>query len=152
MRHDGRRRLPRGLFAAGLAAVVVALAGCGKRDWLETYPVTGKVLVDGKPAKGAMVSFHPKTQVGNKSYVPSAQADDNGEFSLATYMTGDGAPAGEYDVTVVWPVRFNPISTLWEGDKLSGRYASREKSTLRVTVEKQPQQLPPFDLSSGAGK
>ena len=151
MRHDDRRRAVRGLFALALTALVV-VAGCGKKGWLETYPVKGSLLVDGKPAKGATVSFHPKEIVGDKPYLPTGRTDDNGEFSLATFVTDDGAPAGEYDVTVVWHVRYNPISTLWEGDKLNGQYATKAKSTLRVTVEKRPQQLPPFELTAPAPK
>jgi hypothetical protein len=152
MRYGSWWRGVRGLFGAALAALVVVLVGCGKKGWLETYPVKGTVMVDGKPAKGATVSFHPKEVIGDKSYIPTGQTNENGEFSLSTYMTDDGAPAGEYDVTVVWHVRYNPISTLWEGDKLNGRYADKTKTTLRVTVEKQPQQLAPFELSSGSTK
>jgi hypothetical protein len=152
MRHADRRRAVRGLFVAAFAALVGVLAGCGKRGWLETYPVKGTVLVDGKAAKGATVSFHPREATGDKPYLPTGQTDENGEFSLSTFVTNDGAPAGEYDVTVVWSVRYNPISTLWEGDKLNGQYADKSKSTLRVSVEKHPQQLPPFELTSGGSK
>jgi hypothetical protein len=152
MRRDTRGRAARALSGAALAALVVVLAGCGKRGWLETYPVKGTVLVDGKPAKGAAVSFHPREAVGGRPHLPTGQTDENGEFRLSTFVTDDGAPAGEYEVTVVWPVRYNPISTLWEGDKLSGRYADKGKSTLRVSVEKGPQQLPPFELTSAGPK
>ena len=152
MRHGDWRRAVRGLFVTALAALVVVLAGCGKKGWVETYPVKGTVRVDGKPANGATVSFYPKEIVGDKPYHPSGQTNENGEFNLSTFVTDDGAPAGEYDVTITWPVRYNPISTLWEGDKLNGQYANKEKTTLRVKVEKQPQQLPPFELSSGSKK
>jgi len=151
MRHGVWGRAARSLFGAALAAFVVVLAGCGKRGWLETYPVKGTVLVDGKPAKDAMLSFHPKETVEGKPHLPAGRTNENGEFNLSTFVTDDGAPAGEYDVTIVWPVRHNPISTLWEGDKLGGQYA-KGKSTLRVTIEKKPQQLPPFELTSGGSK
>jgi hypothetical protein len=149
MRRHDRRRFLRFLSGGALALLVVLLAGCGKRGWLETYPVKGTVLVGGKAAPGATVSFHPKEMQGDKPYLPTGQTDENGEFTLATFVSGDGAPAGEYDVTIIWPVRYNPISTLWEGDKLDGRYADKAKSTLHVTVEKKPQQLPPFELIAG---
>jgi len=149
--------LPEGSWAVrGLGALTLALivfsAGCAKRGWLETYPVRGIVLVDGKPAKDAIVTFHPKEQTGDRPYLPTGQTNENGEFALATFVAGDGVPTGEYSVTVVWPVRRNPISTLWEGDKLNGRYANKGKTTLRVTVEKQPLQLPPFELTSDPKK
>jgi hypothetical protein len=141
-----------GPFVIALAALVGILSGCSKRGWLETYPVKGAVLVDGKPAKDAMVTFHPKETVGDRPYLPTGQTNENGEFALGTFVAGDGAPAGEYDITIVWPVRHNPISTLWEGDKLNGRYANRAKTTLRITVEKQALQLPPFELTGDPKK
>jgi hypothetical protein len=152
MRQRDWRRTVRGLFGIALAAFIGLLTGCGKKGWLETYPVKGTVLVDGKPAKDVMVSFHPKEITGDKPYVPTGQTDEKGEFNLSTYVTNDGAPAGEYDVTIVWPERYNPISTLWEGDKLNKQYSDKTKTPLRVTVEKQPQQLPPFELTSGSKK
>jgi hypothetical protein len=149
------RRVLSGSAARRLSAVALAalllLPACGKSDRVETFPVKGKVLVDGKPAKGAHVAFHPK-EATDRPYAPSAQTDDNGEFSLATFVTGDGAPAGEYDVTIVVPIRYNPISTLWEGDKLNGKYSKKETPAKRITVEKRPQDLPPFELSTTAPK
>jgi hypothetical protein len=71
---------------------------------------------------------------------------------MVTAYSPDGAPSGEYAVTIVWPVRHNPISTLWEGDRLNGRYADKAKTTLRITVEKQPLQLPPFELTGSTKK
>jgi hypothetical protein len=152
MRRHDRRRAVRGLFGIALAVLVAVSAGCAKRGWLETYPVRGTVLVDGKPAKDAMITFHPKAMTGDRPYLPSAQTNENGEFSAGTFAAGDGAPTGEYEITIVWPVRRNPVSTLWEGDKLNGRYANKAKTTLRVTVEKQPLQLPPFELTADPKK
>jgi hypothetical protein len=140
-------RAARRLSAVALVALLSVLPACRKSDRVETYPVKGKLLVDGKPAKGANVTFHPR-EATNPPYAPTGQADENGEFSIATFVAGDGAPAGEYDVTVVWPVRYNPISTLWEGDKLGGRYGKKENPAKRVTVEKRPQELAPFEFST----
>src|SRR5262245_11855814 len=140
------------LFGSTLALLVVSLAGCGKKGWLETYPVKGTVLVGGKAAQAATVSFHPREMQGDRPYLPTAQTDENGQFSLGTFVAGDGAPAGEYDVTILWPVRYNPISTPWEADKLDGSNADKAKSTLRVTGAKHPQELPPFELTAGATK
>jgi hypothetical protein len=152
MGHDDWGRTVRGLCGVAFGVLAVLLAGCGKKGWLETYPVKGTVLVDGKPAKDVMLTFHPKEQMGDRPYIPSGRTNDNGEFNVSTFVTDDGAPAGEYDVTIVWPVRFNPMSTLWEGDKLNGRYSNKANTTLRVTVEKRPQELPPFELTSAPPK
>jgi len=152
MRYRGWAWAVRGPLMLGLVLLVALLPGCRKKGWLETYPVKGAVLVDGKPAKDVFVSFHPKEGVGDRPYLPSGQTNENGEFVLSTFVEGDGAPAGEYDVTVTWPVRFNPISTLWEGDKLNGRYRDKAKPAVTITIEKKPQELAPFELKSGGGR
>jgi hypothetical protein len=132
-----------------LLGLVVLLPGCAKQGWLDTYPVKGTILVDGRPAKEVVVSFHPKEDTGNRPYLPSGRTNERGEFVLSTFAEGDGAPACEYDVTIEWPVRYNPISTLWEGDKLNGRYSNQTKPAATVTIEKKRQELAPFELKSG---
>jgi hypothetical protein len=147
-----REKAGRAPLLFGLVVLGALLPGCGKKGWLETYPVKGTILVDGQPAKEVFVSFHPKEDVGNRPYFPSGRTNENGEFVLSTFVEGDGAPAGEYDVTVTWPVRYNPISTLWEGDKLKGQYSNKAKPAATVTIEKKPQELAPFELKSGGPK
>src|SRR3954469_24030102 len=129
--------------------LVVLLAGCGKKHvWLDTYQVKGAVLVDGKPAAKVFIAMHPKKVSDERPYVCNGESNENGEFVMSTFVTGDGVPAGEYDVTFTWPVRKNPISTLWEGDNLKGRYADKAKSTFKVTIEPKEQKLEPFKLTT----
>jgi hypothetical protein len=142
----------RGPMGACFVLLALVIAGCSKPGWLETYPVKGVVRVDGKPAKDAMITFHPREQTGERPYIPTGKTNENGEFTLSTFVADDGAPAGEYDVTITWPVRYNPISTLWEGDKLKGRYEKKQNSPFHVTIEKKPQELPPFELSTTGSK
>jgi hypothetical protein len=85
------------LFFAGLS-----LAGCSKRhaDRQDVHPVAGQVTYNGKPAAGALVVFHPQDPaVGELK--PNARADQQGNYTLSTYSAGDGAPAGQYKVTVI---------------------------------------------------
>ena len=87
-----------------LAVALVALSevGCGKSgDAL--VPVSGHVIVNGKPAAGAAVVFHPVDQSGTGTR-PLAQVDERGEFHLTTAKSGDGAVPGEYRVTLTWYV------------------------------------------------
>src|SRR5262245_25115697 len=158
MRWRGRGRLLRCLLASALVTLTVFLSSCGRKDRLGVYPVKGKILVDGKPAEGACISLFPKNAPerdefgkdasGNLPYFPSGRADEKGEFALSTLVSGDGAPAGEYAVNITWPVRYNLVSKLWEGDKLKGRYGDRKKPALHTTIEPQAQELPPFELKS----
>jgi hypothetical protein len=116
-------------------------------------PVRGKVLQKGSPVPGATVFFHPKD--GDiKSLRPSGQTGDDGSFTLTTGVK-NGAPAGEYAVTVVWPgePKEGPkkkMSTeapeVERPDRLSGRYADPKTSGLAATVKTGKNELAPFEL------
>jgi len=126
-------------------AVVVFASGCGNGR-LKVYPVTGQILVDGKPADGAFVVFHPQDG-GKDAPRPSATTEADGTFRLTTYDTGDGAPAGTYRVTIVWRPR--PKNHL-EGDKpdrLKERYAVEANSKITANIEKAATNLEPFQLT-----
>ena len=78
-----------------------ALAGSGCEERLSVYPVHGKLLIAGMPAGHASVFFYPKNP--GQQRIPVAITASDGTFRLTTLRSGDGAPAGDYDVTVVWP-------------------------------------------------
>ena len=141
-------RALRGPLVIALSLIVLSTGCKKKKGWLETYEVKGVILVDGKPASKVFITLHPKNLSDDRPYTCFGQSDENGEFVMSTFVNGDGAPAGEYDVTFTWPLRKNPISTLWEGDKLNGRYKDKAKSVFQVTIEKEPQELPPFKLTT----
>src|SRR5438552_470087 len=87
-------------FAGVLGVISLTVApGCSKGGRKEVHPVQGQVLVNTAPASGALLTFHPVSGSPNDPR-PSAQADDQGRFSLTTYASGDGAPEGEYEVAV----------------------------------------------------
>jgi hypothetical protein len=133
-----------------LLAGAASLVSCSKNGKLPVYPTKGKILIDGKPAKDAFIQFYPRDGIGTGAPCPYGQTDENGTFALSTHVSGDGAPAGEYDVTITWPARFSIMTNSWEGDKLKGRYNDRSKPSFQVTVEKKPQELPPFELKSSS--
>lgn len=112
----------------------VCLAGCGSRDKLKLYPVAGTLLVSGEPAANAKIAFHPLSP--GAAALPVATTAPDGTFRLTTYAAGDGAPAGEYAVTVVWPDDSLPVDECVEAahDRLQGRYADPTKTKLRATV------------------
>jgi hypothetical protein len=90
--------------AAGVALLLLTVVGgCGWGHDAEAppvFPVSGQVTFNGRPAAGAYVVFHPK---GASPGIPAPRAnvDAQGKFALGTYAAQDGAPAGEYAVTVV---------------------------------------------------
>lgn len=140
---------PVGRLAGVLSLVVACLlvSACGKRG-KTCYPVKGKVLLDGKPAKDVMVIFHPKDESDPERAAPSAQVDENGDFVLSTVAHNDGAPAGEYSVTFTWREASGLLKNQFDGpDRLKGRYADPKKNLFPVTIEPKPTELPPFNLS-----
>jgi hypothetical protein len=138
-----------------VAASLLAVAGCGGGQ-IATYPVVGTVLVDGRPAEGAMVIFVPtSTEPEAERKRPFGIANAEGKFGLMTFEQDDGAPAGEYKVLVQWPAPGRPTDEQRGGrrgavgaDRLQGRYFNLEKTTLTATVEEQSNELPPFELKS----
>lgn len=110
-----------------LAAV---LASCSKApDKPATYPVTGRVTFEGNPAAGAVVILHPTNASAER---PRAKADAKGEFTLTTFANGDGAPAGEYAVTVEWrKADDHPEQGV---DLLPAAYGDPKTSKLRATI------------------
>jgi hypothetical protein len=134
---------------AGGLALCALLVGCGGDGRPACHPVTGKVLVDGKPAVRAVVAFHPLApQADGQSYGPSTITGDDGGFRLTTFDAGDGAPAGEYAVTVVATYVVKGGQDVAVSDLLGGRYADPKTTPLKVTVKEGDNVLQPFDLKS----
>jgi hypothetical protein len=130
---------------------LVAAPGCGDDDGrVNVYPVSGRVLVKGQPADGAQVAFYPTAAElqGPKMPVPAATTDANGVFRLQSYELEDGAPAGEFKVTVAWPAPPAPnASGVFDlKDRLGGRYSNPQTSKLTARVEEGGGEIPPFEL------
>lgn len=84
-----------------LVAVLVlgsfVLTGCGGgADRPAMVPVSGTVSYNGSPVEGATVTFAAGTSARSSTGV----TDSGGKFRLTTFDTNDGAPAGEYTVTI----------------------------------------------------
>lgn len=80
------------ILIAGFAGLLAA--GCSKPA--ETgVAVEGRVQVNGKPAAGAIVTFHPVNAAADAER-PSSQAGEDGTYRIAS------AAPGEYRVTVAW--------------------------------------------------
>jgi hypothetical protein len=128
------------------AALGLALAGCSRSDRIPVYPVHGKVRVGGEPAAEAFVEFHPAEGNPAPAWIVG-QVDGEGNFALSTYVSGDGAPEGEYIVTITWKKRGGPLNEFSGPDRLKGRYADPKTSKLRFRVEKKSlNEVPPYDL------
>jgi hypothetical protein len=136
-------------FAAVPIVVLVGLAGCAKDSADGVYPVRGKILYNGRPVANAQVTFHPVNDATPKGVRPVGKVDKQGQFALTSFKDGDGAPAGEYRVTVVWYLarQTRPVSDeTASANYLPPKYASVETSNLSVTVTPGTNELRPFEL------
>src|SRR5262249_442728 len=141
-----------------LAVAVVALASCGDgRNLRKVYPVKGKILVNGQPAHECQIYLHRTTEDDHPSkVVPQATTNEAGEFQLTTYQANDGGPEGEYVATIEWRTRtgLGSLGNFDGPDRLGGAYAKADKTKglpgFVIKVERQPLELPPFQLTQSA--
>jgi hypothetical protein len=100
----------------------------------------------GKPVVGAAIVFHPVENPGDSRHKPAGVTDAQGNFSLTTYLENDGAPAGEYAVTMEWrPVPKTPLEPE-KPDRLRGKFRDPKTSPFKATVKEGTNELPPFKL------
>jgi hypothetical protein len=79
-----------------LIAVLLCVGCSGRTAGLKTVPVTGNVTYKGGPVAEAQVSF-----LGDGKTRPAiAITDEQGNFTLTTSRSGDGAVPGKHAVTV----------------------------------------------------
>jgi hypothetical protein len=126
-----------------LAGAPLLQASCSGR--IPVYPVSGKVLFQGRPAQGAVVQFHPQEGT-DTTLAPRGEVDADGTFRLTTYQHQDGAPAGRYAVTVFWGV---PSKGGDQFDRVlvPQRYLNPATSGLTAEVPNRAIDLPPFQLT-----
>lgn len=140
--NDSRVYLP----AALLLPLVGTLLGCsGGEPRPDVQPVTGSLTINGQPAEGAILSFHPVDgqNFDRRGSRPRAIVEGDGTFTVSTYGDGDGAPAGQYAVSIVWltnPESANPV------DQLGGRFANPQQSEWRVQIEEGDNRLEPHRI------
>lgn len=138
-----------------LPALTVTFIGCGGEtegqrldrlvpNALGTTKVTGSVLVDGQPVKDLWVTLHPKNPKIQER--PRGQTDQNGKFALQTYTSGDGAPDGEWALTIAWLTYIKRDSDWGGEDKLKNQYNDPKTTPFKVTVAGTPLELPTFEL------
>lgn len=129
------------LVLVGFATVMLSSCGGGPKggERIQIFPVHGEVFIDGKPGKDAFVFLHPKQPVDNpnpgRPIASLARVNEKGEFKISTYESGDGAPPGEYTISVTWNEATGIMKDRFDGpDRLKGRYADPEKTGFKVEV------------------
>lgn len=143
---------------AAWSIVAVGTGGCSKSSPLpselaDLAPVSGRVSFEGKPTPGAAVEFIPANgDPSARNPVVGAIVKEDGSFklkSVAKQTSREGAPPGEYVVTVSWTPPLNPKDR--ESDlspeMLPGKYQDPKESGLRYTVKSGKNEIPPIELT-----
>ena len=141
MVHSGwRSSTTWGAVLVASAAVFCSSCGDGKVR-KATVPVEGKVFWKSEktPAVHAQVVFRPKGDPKPEDWpdgFPRATVGADGSFKLTTYQNHDGAPEGEYDVLLHWPLKKRAQKEEDEErpgeDRLEGRYTDTPHWQKRV--------------------
>jgi hypothetical protein len=129
-----------------LAVIAVLCSSCGETpiERITVFPVKGQVLLNGKPVKGALVTFHPISSALPKNITPTGHTDENGDFAITTYEKEDGAPAGDYGVTIT--MKTNPSKRQTVHEPLKGKYSDSAHPRFQAHINQQPNQLPTYQL------
>lgn len=138
----------RAALVAALVALVALVAGCEKpSNRVPVYPAGGTLTHNDKPAVGAIVILHPSDPAA-APIKPRGKVGADGTFRLTTYETGDGAPAGEYAVTVYWPKPPAPGQPDNDDgpDLFNGKHLRPEAPVARVTVAAGDNALAPINV------
>lgn len=141
----------RAKYGSTALGFLLLAAGCAARaERLAVAPAEGTVLHKGKPAAGAQVILVSVNDESPDSVKPRGTADKNGVFKLTTYPAADGkpdgAPVGEYLVSVRWTTRQResaadedeggpPGPPSLQGDRLKEKYSNPKTSGLRVKID-----------------
>jgi hypothetical protein len=133
------------LLCCLLTAVSV---GCNAEpDRLPLVPVQGKVVYQGKPLANALVVLHPLSSHASANLVSHASTDSSGTFTVSTYDANDGAPVGDYKVTVECYKLLGSNGQLQPGPNfLPPKYSQTQTSTLAISVNELKQEQHVLEL------
>lgn len=144
----------KGLFLA-LLLTSFFLSSCSKIDSNQkpVYPVKGRIHVNGKPVSNALVVFHPLDEKDQTNSRPHGQTGSDGTFTLTTFNKDDGAPQGDYAITVEWwtakssPKGSSGISEA-PSNRLPQRYSRPKTSGLKTQIKEGQNVVPVLNLRS----
>lgn len=130
---------------ACFCSLVLLQAGCSQQpqDMPETAPVTGIVMLDGKPLPYATVVFQPEAGRGS-----NALTDADGKYELRYNQDTMGAKVGPHKVHITTFREFDhetDPNLKATKELVPAKYNT--KSELTVTVKEGDNQIP-FDLDS----
>lgn len=119
--------------------------GCRRGEVrVPTFAASGRLLsADDQPLAHALVVLHP-VDATLKAPKPRATTDGEGNFQLTTYETGDGAPQGEFIVTVEQWLRDDPNEA--PKNRLPSAFSRPDSSKIRIAITQSANALEPIRL------
>jgi hypothetical protein len=117
---------------------VLALSFTGCSSGPKTFPISGRVTIDGKPLTRGNVT------VWVKDFRPAAgKIDKDGRYTLTTTKEGDGCVAGEHQVTISSQKSHGEVAVEYF---IPLSYTRPDESNLKLKVDK-PADDANFDLT-----
>jgi hypothetical protein len=143
-------------FRLAVASIVVLMplylglsALFAKPGRVAVFAAHGVALYEGRSMAGAVIFLHPVDEREPDFPLPQATVSADDSYVVGTYGRDDGAPAGEYRVTVQWFAKLtNPEND--DGrlppNLLPQQYARADTSGLSVRIEEGDNTLPALEL------
>jgi hypothetical protein len=125
--------------------LILFLTGCGPVH-PELHQVRGKVTFNQQPIADALVTLHPLQ--GNLSPLPIAYTRADGQFEISWLGQGDGAPSGDYAITITWKQLIQQGEEKVRSGKnlLPAKYADPQKTPWRCSIKPGENLLPVYDI------
>jgi hypothetical protein len=125
----------------------LTLVGCSEK-WVDVFPVSGTLKVDGQAPAGARLVLNSVNPLPAEAVVPTGSVKADGSFVISSYQAGDGAPPGEYVVTVQW-FKYDKELGGAGPNVLPEIYSSAKTSPIKVTVNGGgPTTLEPINITA----
>jgi hypothetical protein len=113
------------LFSFLLVSLSFTAGGCGDGR-PKRVPVSGQILIDGKPVKAGLVRFIPADHRASQGTL-----DQEGRFTLSCFDKNDGAVVGEHKLEIMAYEFVNPELMRWYAPK---KYQDQQTSGVTQTV------------------
>jgi hypothetical protein len=121
-------------------AALVLVTSCGPR--VDLCPVSGNVLVNGRPAGGVYVVFHAIENV-DRQQTAATKTHEDGSYVVRVHGPG------EFAVTVFWPeVTVNEGEVIEGEDRFARRHQNPQQPVLKVMIQEGENALPPISLTN----
>ncbi len=136
--------------------LTATVGGCSKGkdpNRLPVFPASGHLSIQGQVPAGAFVVLHPKngaaTDPKGDVVCPRATVKPDGSFVLGSYDSADGAPLGEYSLTVEWRriVKSPDGSPVLGPNVVPPKYGRPESSPVSVRIAEQSNEIAPITLN-----